>query len=215
MEKEPGLRERKSARTRLAIERAAIELTLERGFEHTTVDQIAARADVAPRTVFGRYQTKDAIVFGDPEGDERGARFQAWLEGPVDTLVERLGEFLRTSTTTSADAGLERLRLRAMLCDPYLRQGLRGRLDIAEGLIAGRLAQQLKLPPQDTGPRVFAAAVSGLFLVMAEKAVSDREQFDPLHDCERGLTFLSAGLDALRASATLTNHAPQSSSVTP
>jgi AcrR family transcriptional regulator len=199
MTKTTGLRERKNERTRLAIERAAIELTLERGFEHTTVDQIAERADVAPRTVFGRYQTKDAIVFGDAEGDERGVRFQAWLDGPVESLVERLGEFIRTSTDKS---DLERLRLKAMLSDPYLRQGLRGRLDIAEGLIGGRIAQQLNLPAEDAGPRVLAAAVSGLFLTMAEKGVQDPDGFDPLHDCTRGLTVISAGLDALRASVT-------------
>ena len=60
----PGLRERKNARTREAIERAAYELTLEQGYERTTVAEIAERADVAPRTVFTRYPTKDAIIFG-------------------------------------------------------------------------------------------------------------------------------------------------------
>src|SRR4051794_22373309 len=60
----PGLRERKNARTREAIERAALELALEQGYDATTVDEIAARAEVAPRTVYVRYATKDAIVFG-------------------------------------------------------------------------------------------------------------------------------------------------------
>jgi AcrR family transcriptional regulator len=190
-----GLRERKNARTRVAIERAALELTLERGFEHTTVDQIAARADVAPRTVFSRYATKDAIVFKD-----KGSGFQAWLDGPADSFVERLGDFIRESINArSDDAELERLRWRATLTDPYLRQGLRGRLDTAESLIADRVAEHYGLPPGDAGPRVFAAAVSGLFLVMAERALQDPEAFDPLHDFERALALLHAGLDALRA----------------
>jgi AcrR family transcriptional regulator len=194
-----GLRERKNARTRIAIERAAAELALELGFEHTTVDQIAARADVSPRTVYGRYPTKDAIIYGD---GRKAPRFHEWLDGPADTLVERLGDFIHARTDqTVDDTGLERLRLRAMVTDPYLRQGLRGRLDKAESLIAGRLAEQLGLPLDDAGPRLFAAAVSGLFLAMAEQAVQDPETFDPLRDCARGLTFLSAGLRALRASA--------------
>jgi AcrR family transcriptional regulator len=197
-----GLRERKNERTRTAIERAAVELALEHGYEHTTVDQIAARADVSPRTVFGRYPTKDAIIYGD---GRKAPRFHEWLDGPADTLVERLGDFIHTRTHAAIDdTGLERLRLQAMVTDPYLRQGLRGRLDKAEGLIAGRLAEQLGLPLDDAGPRLFAAAVSGLFLAMAEKAVEDPEAFDPLHDCARGLTFLSAGLRALRATATPT-----------
>lgn len=57
-----GLRERKKLRTRSMLIDAAIELCDRQGFEHTTVDQIAAVADVSPRTFSRYFATKDAVV---------------------------------------------------------------------------------------------------------------------------------------------------------
>jgi AcrR family transcriptional regulator len=198
-----GLRERKNARTREAIERAALELALEQGYGRTTVDEIAARADVSPRTVFVRYPTKDAIVFGDPDASAARfeawlARFEEWMDDAHGDLTDRLVDYVRVSTeAASGQSDLEQLRRRALLGDPYLRRRLRGLLDTAEQAIAARLAKQLGLPADDCGARVFAAAVTGLLLAMANEAVSPQ---DSGGHCERGLAFVRAGLDALRAS---------------
>lgn len=59
---EPGLRERKKQRTRAMLIEAAIELCDRQGFEQTTVEQIAAVADVSPRTFSRYFATKDAVV---------------------------------------------------------------------------------------------------------------------------------------------------------
>ena len=59
-----GLRERKNERTRAAITRATLELTLERGFEGATIAQIAERADVSPRTIHTWFSSKEEIVLG-------------------------------------------------------------------------------------------------------------------------------------------------------
>jgi AcrR family transcriptional regulator len=58
-----GLRERKKQRTRSTLIDAAVELCEKQGFERTTVDQIAAVADVSPRTFSRYFTTKDAIAF--------------------------------------------------------------------------------------------------------------------------------------------------------
>ncbi|MGA5543743.1 TetR/AcrR family transcriptional regulator [Mycobacterium sp. NPDC051198] len=59
---ETGLRERKKQRTRAMLIEAAIDLCDRHGFENTTVEQIAAVADVSPRTFSRYFATKDAVV---------------------------------------------------------------------------------------------------------------------------------------------------------
>src|ERR1700756_4880077 len=56
-------RERKKQRTRLAIQDAAFELVAERGYRETTINAIADRADVAPRTVTVHFPTKEELLF--------------------------------------------------------------------------------------------------------------------------------------------------------
>jgi AcrR family transcriptional regulator len=57
----PGLRERKKLRTRAVLIDAAMDLCLKQGYEQTTVEQIAASADVSPRTFSRYFPTKDAV----------------------------------------------------------------------------------------------------------------------------------------------------------
>jgi len=200
MGERPGLRERKNARTREAIERAALELALEQGFDHTTVDQIAERADVSPRTVFTRYPTKEAIVFAGAAASN--AALVETLEHGEGDFVDRLLQFIRLSAEAARErSALEALRLRAILGDPYLRRVLRGRLDGAEDLIARRLADELGLPADEAGVRVFAASVSGLFLALMDHVLSDPEAADPVHGGESGVQVLRAGLASLEARA--------------
>ncbi|MEP7201382.1 MAG: TetR family transcriptional regulator [Ilumatobacteraceae bacterium] len=63
-----GLRQRKKDSSRQAIEDAAWDLFAERGYDETSVNDISERANVAPRTFFRYFPTKEAVMY--PQFDE-------------------------------------------------------------------------------------------------------------------------------------------------
>ncbi|MFC4243393.1 TetR family transcriptional regulator [Gryllotalpicola reticulitermitis] len=125
--KEPGLRERKRTATRQGIERAAIELSLDRGYENVTVDEIAEQADVSPRTFFNYFPSKEAAVIGHaPEGPEP-EKVAAFLtasadESILDGIRLLLAAFIdsKTDEDTRAAHELQERRMQLMLRYPQL-----------------------------------------------------------------------------------------------
>ena len=72
-----GLRARKRQQTRERLTRAAMALFLERGFEATTLDDIATAADISRRSFFHYFASKEDVVF-------------AWHEETTATLIEAI-----------------------------------------------------------------------------------------------------------------------------
>lgn len=66
---ENGLRERKKTKTRGDIIKAATKLFVSKGFDQTTMDDIAEAAEVSRSTLFRYFGNKEAMVF--PHQDER------------------------------------------------------------------------------------------------------------------------------------------------
>lgn len=85
-----SLRERKKYATRKAIEDAAWELFTERGYAATSVDDIAGRASVAPRTFFRYFPTKEDVLYGEAH-EAIAALGEAFHARPVDEpLIDSL-----------------------------------------------------------------------------------------------------------------------------
>jgi AcrR family transcriptional regulator len=96
-----SLRARKKAATRDRLMSAALRLFGTKGFENTSVDEIAAAADVAPRTFFRYFPTKVDVLFADH--DERVALLR-------ETLASRPpGQSVVEAVRRAALAGAERI----------------------------------------------------------------------------------------------------------
>src|ERR1700722_11417966 len=78
-----SLRERKKLATRRLLRRAALELVAERGLSNVTVEDIAEAGEVAPRTFFNYFASKEAVLFGgDPErAADLRERVASWEPG--------------------------------------------------------------------------------------------------------------------------------------
>jgi AcrR family transcriptional regulator len=112
----PGLRERKKEKTRLALEHSALTLFAEKGFDRTTVDEIAEACDVSPRTFFRYFSAKEDVLFAD--GDERlDALLAEVARRPVDELPLRAVQAAFLSTSEDYAQDHDRLRLRSQIFD--------------------------------------------------------------------------------------------------
>ncbi len=81
MEQAPeGLRQRKKEKTRHQIERTILELSLERGYENVTVEDVCAQCDISKKTFFNYYASKEAALLGQREAAPDGASLGNMLE---------------------------------------------------------------------------------------------------------------------------------------
>jgi len=92
-----GAAQRLKMRRELAA--AAMELFATKGYEATTVDEIAAAAGVARRTFFRHFRSKEEAIF--PDHDDTLIRAEAVLnaapphEHPLDTVCRGIKEVMR------------------------------------------------------------------------------------------------------------------------
>ncbi|WP_411152449.1 TetR family transcriptional regulator [Streptomyces sp. A30] len=156
-EEAPNLRERKKLRTRYAIIATAVDLFFERGYDQTTVAEIAEAAEVAPRTFFRYFATKDEVALAlITEGDDHVVRA---LQGrpPEEPPITALRNATRVAVErlTSADDGTGELWVRIVrlleVSPPLLAAHLQRVLSI-DGRLAHQLAHREGVDP-DTDMR--------------------------------------------------------------
>ena len=143
-----GLRERKKMATRLALHEAALRLVAEQGLDAVSVEDIAERADVSPRTFFNYYPSKvDAVLGLDPDGPRQ--QVDALLERPADeSIVQALRVIAHAQAVGMAeDMELWPLRLTVIEAHPALLAHLAAAFGEAEKTLATAIAER-------TGTRV-------------------------------------------------------------
>lgn len=169
-----GLRERKKARTRTAIHDAALRLFAERGYEATTIADIADAADVSRATFFSYFASKDDVVFGDaPRAAEALEAMLAELPEGVGTL-EAVREWLRTLAGWLDDERLP-LQRRLMLEHPSVgarRHQMHARF---EDIIATALARELEADDPELAARLVAASLMAALQTAETMAVERTE----------------------------------------
>ena len=154
-----GLRERKKQRTRQQIIEAAMGLFAERGYHSTTIADIAAAADVAPRTFFSYFPSKEAVVFHDVDRqlDSLAAALRDRLPG--ESVFDALRRWIDAIFDAAAGQEDEAL-LRKQLCreDEGLANFQGGVMARMHELLLEAIADDLGEPADALRPRLVAAA---------------------------------------------------------
>jgi AcrR family transcriptional regulator len=100
----PGLRERKRQQTRERLTRVAMALFIDRGFEATTLDDIAAAADISRRSFFHYFASKEDVVFAWQE-ESTAALMAAVAARPADESMLAAAENAISSMIRQLDPG--------------------------------------------------------------------------------------------------------------
>ncbi|MFD3438006.1 TetR/AcrR family transcriptional regulator [Streptomyces sp. NPDC058685] len=168
-----GLRARKKQLTRDALVRAALELFTTKGYEQTTVDEIADTVDVSQRTFFRYFTSKEEVAFAVQEVVEahfiEAVRERPAQEGPFEAMRNAVLDGWNTIGEAIAEIVPVELHMRSYLMiestPALLAVHLRRSADLEE-TIAQLIAEREGLDVDaDPRPRVAVAALSGVMRV--------------------------------------------------
>jgi AcrR family transcriptional regulator len=190
---EAGLRERSKARRRAAIIRAAFELFAERGYDATTVADIADAAEVAPRTVSMYFPAKQDIAMSRLGDGVASLTAAIQDRRPGETVHEVFGRWLLASQTEPEDRELYRLARRMFAANPDLAALRTARIATAIREGAAAIAADTGSAPGAIGPRIAAAAAAAITMeIIDTEPGPEREEA-----VAAAMRFLDGGTAAL------------------
>jgi len=176
-----GLRQRKRRGTRAALSRAAIRLCIRRGWKNVTVDDIAAAANVSPRTFRNYFSTKaEAVAAGHLErmlriADELRARpadEQLWtaIINSVASQFEPPGQ----KGVEVVDASRWMKRIRFILTEPAIHGEVLKASASAQTELAKAIGKRIGAKRvNDLYPQLAAAVTSAIISVVMERWLRD------------------------------------------
>ncbi|HLH68395.1 MAG TPA: TetR family transcriptional regulator [Candidatus Dormibacteraeota bacterium] len=188
-----GLRERKKAKTRAEIQRQALRLFREQGYEATTVSQIAAAAEVSESTFFRYFPTKEDVVLRDDLDEALVAAFEA-QPASLSPIQAMRGAFRAVFGRLSAEEVQEvRERTTLVLSVPELRAAVISGLIESFRKVSEVLAARVGRAPDDLAVRTFAGALLGAVMV-AGMDIAEHPDADYIERLDAAMGYLEAGL---------------------
>lgn len=173
-----GRRDRKKHETRRALRNAALELVAERGFAHVTIEDITEAVDIATRTFFNYFSSKEEAVIGaDPERVEQlhtSLLARPLTESSLQALRSVTVEYANAIDEEFDDLGEGREAWFRRFCivreDPDLLGAYVGHITEIEQNLVAALAERLGTDPAHdpypalvTATVLAAARVAGLY----------------------------------------------------
>jgi AcrR family transcriptional regulator len=210
---QPGLRARKKEQTRRLIADTARRLFAERGFDAVTVAEVARAADVAEKTVFNYFPTKEDLFYSGMEAFEDQLLGALREREPGETVLAAFRRFLLQPRGVFAiEAGEEATRqlrtvTRVITDSPSLVARERQVLARYTDALAALLAEETGADAGDVEPWVAAHALLGVHRSLIEyvrRRVADGATADEIGpelqaQAERALGLLEGGLEGYAA----------------
>jgi AcrR family transcriptional regulator len=193
----PGLRERKKAQTRQAILAAALELFERKGYESTTIEEIAEAADVSPRTFFRYFDSKVDVVMNrkDDPDDDFGGRLSD--RPPEEGPVEATRQVIRTTlgAVVAEDPAFVR-QIRVMLGTPSLQAIAREHFNEHQDDMAADYADRMGIAKDDLRAHVVASVVGNIIWTVVSRWVAENGSPDDLITMiDEACDLLATGID--------------------
>jgi AcrR family transcriptional regulator len=189
-----GLRERKKAATRAAIQRHALRLFLDQGYAATTVEQIAEAAEVSPSTFFRYFPTKEETVLYDsldPVFIGSFLRQPAELP-PLAAMRASLRDVL--ASLPVEESQVESSRQQLIFSVPELRSAMLDQFMDGLNMINEAVAERTGREPDDFAVRTWSGAVIGVILAAVLTVFAEGRQGDFYDIVDAGLQNLEDGL---------------------
>ena len=192
-----GLRERKKARTRASLREHALRLFREQGYQNTTVEQIAAAAEVSPSTFFRYFPTKEDLVLQDDMDTRMIAAFEQQPPelGPIAAVRAATRQML--ASYSAADMDLLRETTRLTMTVPEIRARAMDEFARTIDVVAEAVAKRADRSPDDVAVRAMAGAIIGVIMsvTMPWEGWSEGTSFeDTFGRIDEALGLLEAGL---------------------
>lgn len=168
---QPG---RRPSTTRGELSDLGIQLFTSKGFEETSIDDIAEAAGIARRTFFRYFPSKNAVPWGD--FDAQLTALRTHLNG----LPENIGladglhsALLQFNTFPPEEAAVHRQRMALILGNPALQSYSMVMYEGWRKVIAGYVATKTESNPDDHFPRTVGWVVLGVALAAYEQWLTD------------------------------------------